>query len=481
LTDTLASATLWVASERGAERLRGSVRRGTAARARYAGVALALGLVGFLAGAFAAAAGNEQVATARLNVHINGGNANDPAVSVTPAPLEGDDHPCRFRLDPCQYTVPAGTVTLSATPTTTPIRWSDPACGSAHVCETTVDADTSIVAVFMPVSLSVQLSGRGALGDGLVRVTEVGCTGADCTRECRIDVPDPPPEEDQTQFCSFVYPTITEVDVEAVPVPGAPPVAWEGLCRAAPGQLTTRCEVGLSGLPARVGFGGAEPVPGFLVSVVVRVLRQGTGGGRVIGRVSGTDVRVIDCPPDCSRDTRYATRLTLTATPDAGSTFDRWLNVCSTDPTCAFSSGAVTMVRAVFRRAEQTTTTTATTTTGPTSSATTGPTTTAPTTTSRPPRLRARINSIALVRVRGRWRLTARVSASGRARATALVLQRSRRIAWWVGPVRAGPNTLRLLLPRGASAGPARLSLSLRDSRRRSATTGARFTVPKRP
>ena len=105
-----------------------------------------------------------------------------------------------------------------ATPTDTPIRWSDPACGSAHVCETTVDADTSIVAIFLPVSLSVQLSGRGAQGDGLVRVTEVGCTGAACTRECAIDVPDPPPEEeDTTAFCTFVYPTITEVDVQAVP------------------------------------------------------------------------------------------------------------------------------------------------------------------------------------------------------------------------------------------------------------------------
>ena len=447
----------------------------TAARARYAGLALALGVVGFLVGAFAAAAGNEQVATARLLLHVNGGGSGlGRAVLVTPAPLEGDENPCTNSVDaPCQYTVPVGKVTLTATPTDTPIRWSDPACGSAHVCETTVDEDTSMVAIFLPVSLHVQLSGRGAQGDGLVRVTEVGCTGDGCTRECRVDVPDPPPEEeDTTAFCTFVYPTITEVDVVAVPAPNAPAPLWNGLCRAAPGQLTTRCEVSLSGLPARVGFGGAEPVPGFLVSVLVRVVRQGTGSGRVTG--SG-----IECPPACSVSIRYAARLSLTATADAGSAFDRWLNVCSTDATCAFSSGAVTMVRALFRSAGQTTTT-ATTTTAPTSSATTQRTTTAPTTTSRPSRLRARINSIALVRVRGRWRLTARVSASGQARATALALQRSRRIAWWIGPVRAGPNTLRLLLPGRARAGQARFALTLRDGRGRTATAGARFTIPKR-
>ena len=261
----------------------------------------------------------------QLDVHINRGSASDPAVSATPAPLEGDDNPCRTLIDPCRYTVTAGKVTLSATPTDTPIRWSDPACGSAHVCETTVDADTSIVAIFLPVSLSVQLSGRGAQGDGLVRVTEVArCTGAACTRvNARSTFPTRRPRRrTRTAFCTFVYPTITEVDVQAVP--WRRPPSGTGL----PGSAGT-ADHPVRGLAERLPdagrLRGAEPVPGFLVSVLVRVVRQGTGKRAGDGQRNRVSVLLLGVDP-----IRVATPPTATA--DAGSTSDRWLNARPSRP-----------------------------------------------------------------------------------------------------------------------------------------------------
>jgi Bacterial Ig-like domain/Divergent InlB B-repeat domain len=76
------------------------------------------------------------------------------------------------------------------------------------------------------------------------------------------------------------------------------------------------------------------------------VILPGVGSGTVTSSSAG-----IDCGADCSQDYTLGTSVTLTATADAGSSFASWTNgpcATSTDPTCAVTMSADTIVAARF-------------------------------------------------------------------------------------------------------------------------------------
>ena len=76
------------------------------------------------------------------------------------------------------------------------------------------------------------------------------------------------------------------------------------------------------------------------------VLRSGTGTGSVSSSVGG-----IECGSSCSAKFAPGTPVTLTATPQAGSTFAGWSGACSGTGPCTVTSTITALVTAVFNAA----------------------------------------------------------------------------------------------------------------------------------
>jgi hypothetical protein len=76
------------------------------------------------------------------------------------------------------------------------------------------------------------------------------------------------------------------------------------------------------------------------------VSKAGSGTGSVTSSPAG-----IDCGSDCSEDYPDGTRVTLTATPAAGSTFAGWSGACTGTGTCTVAMDASKNVSATFNTA----------------------------------------------------------------------------------------------------------------------------------
>jgi List-Bact-rpt repeat protein len=73
------------------------------------------------------------------------------------------------------------------------------------------------------------------------------------------------------------------------------------------------------------------------------------GDGGVSSRPAG-----ISCPSTCTLRVKKGTKVTLTATPAAGSTFSRWSAPCGTATTCTVTVTRSTSLRAAFKEQQTT-------------------------------------------------------------------------------------------------------------------------------
>lgn len=99
---------------------------------------------------------------------------------------------------------------------------------------------------------------------------------------------------------------------------------------------------------AAIGSDGSilDPWPALRPSgtLAITVAKEGTGAGTVTSAPAG-----IDCGSTCSYAYRYGTRVTLTASPAAGSTFTGWGGACSgTATTCSLRTDQARNVTAAF-------------------------------------------------------------------------------------------------------------------------------------
>ena len=296
----------------------------------------------------------------------------------------------------CSATYPGGTVvTLTAAQNGTSVftGWSGGGCTGTGSCQVTMNAATTVTASFAPARLlTVTKTGTGS---GIVTsgpVTTINC-GATCSSQMAEG---------------------SSVTLSAVAAPGSVFTGWTGACsgtgscvvlmdggktvtanfellrtltvsRAGAGSGTVTSDVGgincgtgcstqvangtlitLSAAPGpdssftgwtgagcsgtgtcQVTMDAAKSVTATfgLVEHPVTVSTNGTGGGSVSSSPSG-----ISCPSTCSGPFVQGTNVSLTATPDANSTFTGWTGTdCSGSlPTCPFTVSGPRSATATF-------------------------------------------------------------------------------------------------------------------------------------
>ncbi|HEX4959313.1 MAG TPA: glycoside hydrolase family 2 TIM barrel-domain containing protein [Thermoanaerobaculia bacterium] len=208
----------------------------------------------------------------------------------------------------CMEGYPQGTVVnLTATPDVGSVfaGWSgDPDCSDGTV---TMQTAKTCVATFNSQVLTLTVTRTGN-GSGTVTSIPSGINcGADCTEG---------------------YDYGTQVTLTATPAAGSLFTGWTGDADCSDGVVTMQT--------------AKTCVATFQLQVqTLTVSRTGNGSGTVTSVPAG-----INCGADCTENYPYATQVTLTATPDAGSVFTGWTG----DPDCA--DGIVALTSGVSCAAE---------------------------------------------------------------------------------------------------------------------------------
>ncbi len=189
----------------------------------------------------------------------------------------------------CTWGFLGGTVvTLTAVPDagSSFAGWTGDCVGSATTCQVTVESIKGVTATFDPVFHQLTVT---PAGDGAGSVTsDVG--GVDCGATCSVPVRQP-----------------TDVTLTAAAAPGSIFTGWSGDCS----DTQTTCLLTMGGDHTATAT--------FMSLFALNVSPAGIGGGTIT-----SDVGAIDCGSTCGDIYTSGTLVTLTATPDANSTFSGW-------------------------------------------------------------------------------------------------------------------------------------------------------------
>jgi photosystem II stability/assembly factor-like uncharacterized protein len=131
--------------------------------------------------------------------------------------------------------------------------------------------------------------------------------------------------------CSEVYNYGTTVTLTANPDAGSAFTGWSGDCSG-----TGACVVSMTSDKAATATFAQQ-------QYTLTVTKAGTGSGTVTSSPAG-----INCGADCSEAYNPGTSVTLTATPDSGSTFTGWSGDCSGTGACILSMTSDRAATATF-------------------------------------------------------------------------------------------------------------------------------------
>jgi endoglucanase len=223
----------------------------------------------------------------------------------------------------CSASYASGTaVTLTATADggSTFAGWSG-ACTGTSSCVVTMTAARAVTATFTASTTSYALTvAKSGTGSGTVVSSSGGITCG--------------------STCSASYANGTVVTLTAAAATGSTWGGWSGACT---GTAST-CVLTMS---AARSVTAAFQSGGYTLTVA----KGGTGTGRVVSTAGG-----IDCGTACSKIFTADTIVTLTATPDGGSTFAGWSGACTgTAATCTVTMSAARSVTATFTASTTTT------------------------------------------------------------------------------------------------------------------------------
>ena len=260
---------------------------------------------GGCAGLGACTVSGEAIVTARFivaastnHLHVNIGGTGSGTVSSVPSGISCGPG--------CDADFETGTrVTLTATPSTgsTFSSWSGGGCSNGiATCVVVMNADQSVTAIFDaggPVPMSTLTVEKNGSGNGTVTSAP---SGINCGGSCTAN-----------------FPTGNTVSLTANAAPGSTFVTWTGACSGSGG-----CTLLLnSDQTVAAQF---DLVPQF---VTLTVNKSGGGTGTVTDNTGA-----IVCGFTCQATYLQGTVITLTETPDPGSTFNEWRGgPCNNDTT----------------------------------------------------------------------------------------------------------------------------------------------------
>lgn len=176
---------------------------------------------------------------------------------------------------------------------------------------TTVVIDMEAVVNTLINTLSITLAGNGS---GTVTSSPAGIN-------CGTD-------------CQEPYTSGTQVTLTATPAAGSTFAGWSGGGCTGTGTCTVTMNAATS---VTATFNSAPTI------FTLTVTKTGTGTGSVTSSDS-----LINCGETCSASFNTGIIVTLTATPDPGSTFDGWSGACTGTGTCTVTMNAATIVAAAF-------------------------------------------------------------------------------------------------------------------------------------
>jgi PKD repeat protein len=216
--------------------------------------------------------------------------------------------------DSCEASFDADTlVTLTATPdaSSTFSGWSGP-CSGTGSCQVTMDQARSVTATFAAKAFTLTV-GKDGTGSGTVSSSPAGISCGDS--------------------CQASFDAGTLVTLTATPDASSTFSGWSDPCSSGPGS----CQVTMDQARSMLAIFDAKP---FTLSVS----KDGTGSGTVSSSPAG-----ISCGDSCEASFDADTLVTLTATPDASSTFSGWSGPCSSGTgSCQVTMDQADSVTATF-------------------------------------------------------------------------------------------------------------------------------------
>ncbi len=217
---------------------------------------------------------------------------------------------------------PGKSVTLTATPDAgqTFVGFGG-ACSGTGPCTLKLQHAAQVTASFAPAG------GGGATQPLTVAVTGDGLVSSD------------PSGVTCPGTCSASFAEDTRVTLTAIASRGHVLQGWGGACAGTPGLV---CQVTMDGAKSVTAtFEPADTTPRYGLTVSV------LGSGSVSSAPAG-----IACPGDCSEAFDGGTRVTLSATPGAGSQFSGWAGACAgSGATCTVTLSSDEMTSALFTAA----------------------------------------------------------------------------------------------------------------------------------
>jgi hypothetical protein len=159
---------------------------------------------------------------------------------------------------------------------------------------------------------------KGGSGDGSISSTPAGI---DCGEDCSAD-----------------FPQDSVVTLTVEPDEGSTFSGWSGACSG-----TGDCQVTMDAQKTITATFEAQ------IDQQLIVTKAGTGDGRVTSSPAG-----IDCGEDCSADFPHDSLVTLTAEPNADSSFTGWSGACSGTGDCEVTMDGDKSVTATFNSTVET-------------------------------------------------------------------------------------------------------------------------------
>jgi hypothetical protein len=251
------------------------------------------------------------VVKAKLKLTVSRAGTGSGTVTSSPAGIN-----C---APTCSAEYDEGTeVTLSASPEPGSVfgGWSGSGCSGTGTCKVTMSAAKSVTATFTLEQHQLSVTKEGS-GTGTVTSSPAGI-------DCGLT-------------CSASFDHGATVTLTATSGAKTKAVQWAG-CGSVDGE--NKCLVTMSGAKAVTATFDLEPTPKFKLTVS----ELGAGSGTVTSSPAG-----INCAPTCNAEYDEGTEVTLSASPEAGSTFSGWSGSgCSGTGTCKVTMSAAKSVTATF-------------------------------------------------------------------------------------------------------------------------------------